>query len=232
MLELADRADSNSAVREDMWVRVPPAVPGNHSTELRCVVSGAPSPCVDPMVLDSTYGYLLGLYLGDGSLSLGPRAVWRLRITLDAKYPDVIKRASSAIDHVRGRRPGITMRQGCVDVSSYWKHWVCCFPQHGGGAKHTRDVRLQPWQQSIVNSSPDAFLAGLIHSDGCRCLNRVKGRAYPRYFFSNRSPHVRAMFAATCALVGVDCRPAGQRNISVARRDSVALLDWLIAPKG
>jgi hypothetical protein len=62
-------------------------------------------------------------------------------------------------------------------------------------------------------------------------LNRVKGRAYPRYFFSNRSPQVREMFVAACALVGVDCRPAGQWNISVARRDSVVLLDRLVAPK-
>jgi hypothetical protein len=59
----------------------------------------------------------------------------------------------------------------------------------------------------------------------------VKGRVYPRYFFSNRSPQVRAMFVAACALVGVDCRPAGRWNISVARRDSVVLLDRLVAPK-
>jgi hypothetical protein len=182
-------------------------------------------------VLGAPYGYLLGLYLGDGSLSLGARAVWRLRITLDSKYPAVIEHASAATAQVRGRRPGVTVREGCVDVSSYWKHWVCCFPQHGSGAKHDRDVRLQPWQQSVVIAWPEAFLSGLIHSDGCRCVNRVKGRAYPRYFFSNESSQIRAMFTVACGLVGVDCRPAGRRNISVARRDSVALLDRLIDPK-
>jgi hypothetical protein len=157
--------------------------------------------------------------------------VWRLRLTLDVAYPNVIARATATTTDVRGRRPGVTARSGCVDISSYWKHWLCCFPQHGIGPKHARDVRLQAWQRSAVVSWPEAFLAGLIHSDGCRCLNRVKGRAYPRYFFSNRSPQVRAMFVAACALVGVDCRPAGQWNISVARRDSVVLLDRLVAPK-
>jgi hypothetical protein len=39
------------------------------------------------------------------------------------------------------------------------------------------------------------------------------------------------MFTVVCGLVGVDCRPAGRRNISVARWDSVALLDRLIDPK-
>ena len=37
VLESADRADSNSAIREDVWVRVPPAVP-----------LGSTPPCVSP----------------------------------------------------------------------------------------------------------------------------------------------------------------------------------------
>ena len=31
---------------------------------------------------------------------------------------------------------------------------------------------------------PKEFLRGLIHSDGCRVLNRVNGKGYPRYFFT------------------------------------------------
>ncbi len=196
------------------------------------MVADARTPCVDPLALGSTYAHLLGLYLGDGFLSLGRRAVWRLRITLDSRYPAVIEQAAFVTAQVRGRPAGIVVRQGCVDVSSYWKHWICCFPQHGPGEKHTRDVGLHPWQQSIVESWPAPFLTGLIHSDGCRCLNRVKGYSYPRYFFSNRSQQIRDMFATACAQVGVDSRPAGRWNVSVARQDSVALLDRLIVPKG
>jgi hypothetical protein len=59
----------------------------------------------------------------------------------------------------------------------------------------------------------------------------VKGFEYPRFFFSNLSEDIRDMFAATCALLGVDCRPAGHRTLSVARRASVEVLDRLVGPK-
>jgi hypothetical protein len=31
---------------------------------------------------------------------------------------------------------------------------------------------LEPWQQAIVDAHPWRFLAGLLHSDGCRTVNR------------------------------------------------------------
>ena len=71
----------------------------------------------------------------------------------------------------------------------------------------------------------------MIHSDGCRCINRVKGFEYPRYFFSNLSADIRELFIETCATVGVESRLAGPRNVSVARRSSVAILDRLVGPK-
>jgi hypothetical protein len=39
---------------------------------------------------EEAYAYLLGVYLGDGCLSLHPRGVYRLRITCDLKYPEII----------------------------------------------------------------------------------------------------------------------------------------------
>lgn len=45
--------------------------------------------CIDERSLDGSYAYLLGLYLGDGMLSRHRRHVWKLRISLDAKYPFV-----------------------------------------------------------------------------------------------------------------------------------------------
>jgi hypothetical protein len=174
---------------------------------------------------------LLGLYLGDGMLTRAPRDVWRLRISLDTKYPGIITRAKAAISDVAARVAGEIAREGCVEIYSNWKHWKCVFPQHGPGPKHERPIRLEPWQARLVARHPDEFLAGLIHSDGCRCVNRVKGHEYPRYFFTNYSADIRALFAATCGLVGVDCRPAGRRNLSVARRRSVDILDRLVGPK-
>ena len=78
---------------------------------------------------------------------------------------------------------------------------------------------------------PDEFLAGLIHSDGCRCINRVKGRTYPRYFFTNMSDDIRSLFVMTCGLLGIECRMAGPKNVSIARRGSVELMDRLVGPK-
>ena len=38
----------------------------------------------------ASYVYLLGLYLGDGYISEHRRSVYRLRIVLDVKYPEII----------------------------------------------------------------------------------------------------------------------------------------------
>jgi hypothetical protein len=190
-----------------------------------------PERCVVVDRLGASYAYLLGLYLGDGMLSLGRRNVWKLRITLDSKYPEIIQRGRTAITLVSDRRCGATRRPGCVEISGYWKHWRCVFPQHGQGPKHERPIVLSTWQEAIVVAEPAAFLAGMIHSDGCRSINRVKGYAYPRYFFTNLSADLRQMFIWACALVGVEARPANHRNIAVSRRASVAILDDMVGPK-
>jgi hypothetical protein len=154
-----------------------------------------------------------------------------LRISLDAKYPQILTRAQGAMAEVSQRRVGAVARIGCVDVHGYWKHWICLFPQHGVGHKHERSISLEGWQRHLVRVHPGDFIAGLIHSDGCRVLNRVQRGVYPRYFFSNYSAQIREMFIWACTLVGVESRAAGPRNIAVSRRASVAILDRLVGPK-
>ena len=79
------------------------------------------------------------------------------------------------------------------------------------------------------------LLRGLIHSDGCRCLNIFhhpkKTYSYPRYTFTNRSDDIRRIFCDTCDLLGIEWRVMNAWNISVARRDSVARMDELVGPK-
>ena len=110
-------------------------------------------------------------------------------------------------------------------------------PQHGTGLKHTRSITLTltDWQREIVDRYPWRFLRGLIHSDGCRFMNRIrhpkKTYAYPRYNFTNRSDDIRALFCEYCDRVGVEWRRMTRWDISVARRDSVALMDRYIGPK-
>src|SRR5437016_2729366 len=119
------------------------------------------------------YGYLLGLYLGDGYIATHRRGVSRLRIVLDAAYPGIVAECAAAMQAVAPtRRIHVLSRRGsrCVEVSNYWKHWPCFFPQHGKGRKHTRPIELARWQDRIVVAHPEPFLRGLIHSDGCRII--------------------------------------------------------------
>jgi hypothetical protein len=191
---------------------------------------------------DWSYAYLLGVYLGDGCIS-ETRGTYQLVVACDAEYPGLIERcwvavqltATEARVHLRPRR-----HERCVRVEASWRRWPEAFPQHGPGRKHERAIALEEWQQAIVDEHPWRFLAGLLHSDGCRTVNRFStelpsGRvaeyAYPRWFFSNRSEDILGLFCATCEQVGVRWTRSNHRNVSVSHRASVALLDAHIGMK-
>jgi hypothetical protein len=179
----------------------------------------------------SHYTYLLGLYLGDGCILVHPRGVYRLRISCTRRYPGLIRQCEIAMAGVLPNKVGRATKQGCVDVYSYSKHWPCLFPQHGPGRKHERKIELTGWQRELVDLDPRPLLRGLLHSDGCRVLNWVNGTPYPRYHFSSASDDIRAIFGCACDALGIEWRPHNRRNLSVARRDSVALLDAFVGPK-
>lgn len=233
---MEDSAASKSAVRKDVWVRLPPAAPFDPTPWPTCRAQPAdPTACVDERGLGAQYAYLLGIYLGDGMLTDTHRGYWRLRISLDARYPAIIARCKAAIEEVGARSPGQVTREGCFEIYSNWKHWICLFPQHGAGPKHKRPISLEDWQWLLVKRHPQELVKGLIQSDGCRATNRIRIRGrlyeYPRYFFSNRSDEIRAIFSTACGLIGVESRPNNRYNVSVARRRSVEILDSFIGPK-
>jgi len=193
----------------------------------RCAVCGG-----QPLALPQlAYTYLLGLYLGDGCLAAHPRDVYRLRISCANAYPELIRRCEQAITEVLPVKVNKVRRQGCFEVYSYSKHWICLFPQHGPGRKHERKIELAAWQQDLVDADPRPLLRGLLHSDGCRVLNWVNGTPYPRYHFINKSPDIRAIFGRACDALGIEWRPHNRWSLSVARRGSVALLDAFVGPK-
>jgi hypothetical protein len=92
---------------------------------------------------------------------------------------------------------------------------------------------LTSWQTDIVDSYPRQLIRGLIHSDGCRTINRVwNGRyAYPRYLFTNNSDDILQIFRDACERVGIAHRNSKPNTISVARRKDVGILDLFIGPK-
>ena len=95
----------------------------------------------------ASYAYLLGAYLGDGHIVLNRRGVYRLRVACDLMHLNIAWWIALAIEDVRGRRAALQprSRSRVVDVSSYWKHWPCLFPQHGPGRKHERRIALVDW---------------------------------------------------------------------------------------
>ncbi len=163
--------------------------------------------------------YLLGMYLGDGFLTACPRDVFKLRITLDLRYPGSIHECSRAVAAMQTTmKMGRVKRIGCAEVTAYWKHWPCLFPQHGPGPKHLRTIVLAPWQQEVADACPERLLRGLVHSDGWRGNNRVNGTDYPRYRFCNHSSKIREFFCAACDRLKVGWRQMNPVTISVARK--------------
>ena len=189
-----------------------------------------------------SYSYLLGLYLGDGNIH-GEKRTPILRITMDGQYPSLIAEAVRALETVfQPRSIGQYVRgDGAWVILQICNRAVLkAFPQHGPGAKHHRPIVLEDWQREITHAHPDALIRGLIHSDGCRTVNRFKtkllsGRvaeyAYPRYFFTNVSPDIRAIFCEHCELLGIRWTQSNSRNISVSHKKSVAILEEVVGPK-
>ncbi|MCB5167773.1 helix-turn-helix domain containing protein [Streptomyces bambusae] len=186
------------------------------------------------------YVYLLGLYLGDGCISRHPRGGHYLRIACADAWPGLIDECRRAIRAVRPEnKVYVLQRQGCVNVTSYGRHWTCLFPQHGPGRKHDRRIVLDGWQQNLVDAHPWAFIRGLIHSDGCRIVNWTrrgeKRYEYPRYFFTNKSDDIRKLCTDTLTKVGVEwtilARGSDPLNVSIAKRASTALMDAHVGPK-
>jgi hypothetical protein len=190
-----------------------------------------------------SYSYLLGVYLGDGCIvTTAQRAAW-LVITLDASYPGIVEETATALEacfpEPRVRRyPRSDGSVAAVQLSHPALPFA--FPQHGAGRKHLRPIELEEWQLEVTHQFPRELLRGLIHSDGCRTVNRFKTRLpsgrvapyeYPRYFFSNLSEDIRRIFCDHCELLGIRWTQSNPRNISVSHRKSAALLDEFIGPK-
>lgn len=102
--------------------------------ELRCGACGLAVHRVEE--LPRSYVYLLGLYLGDGSIASHARGVYKLRLSLDPAYPGILDEAESALRQVMpvNKVNRCAQASGEEEVYSYSKAWPCLFP-HTGQAK-------------------------------------------------------------------------------------------------
>jgi Homeodomain-like domain len=172
------------------------------------------------------YAELLAFYLGDGCISELPRTQ-KLRICLDAKYPQIIERLRALLARCFSENAvGVVRRQdSCHEVWVHGLHLGCLFPQHGPGKKHERTLALEPWQAALVAAAPWSFLRGCVYSDGCTFVNRTGPYEYLAYEFGNLSKDLINMFTSACDLVGLDYRVNrwdGMWRVRINRRASVA----------
>jgi len=228
---------SRPTIREWVNGRLPRSY-GTGNSEGRCPRCGNDAHRFDQLPIE--YVYLLGMYLGDGCISAHPRGVHRLRISLDVRYPGIVRECAAAMQAVVPRnRVGRQLRPcSCYEVNAYSKIWPCLFPQHGPGMKHTRPIYLARWQQELAETWPDQLLKGLIQSDGCRFINTGRGGwRQPRYVFSNVSTDITSIFCTACDCLGLRWTaafPASETAavaIYVSRKADVARLDEFVGPK-
>lgn len=217
------------------------------ATVQRWRTRGAPSPVDVPLTwrppCPQSYGYLLGVYLGDGYLANGAAPSPVLEISLDPAYPGIVNECTTAIQRVVATRVKASQRTTpkgeAIRLVATSRFWPLAFPQHGPGKKHERAIVLTSWQQDVVDRFPQPFLRGLIHSDGSRVINRFRADlasgpheyAYPRYFFTNLSADIQGLFCASCERLGIRWTQSSHKNISVANRRSVEILDAFVGSK-
>ncbi|WP_344277248.1 hypothetical protein [Actinomadura napierensis] len=155
-------------------------------------------------------------------------------------WPGLIELCVEAVQAVRpANKVRIIPKIGCVEVNSHSKHWPCLFPQHGPGRKHERAITLAAWQKEIVDRHTQEFVHGLLHSDGCRSVNRVRRPLksgdrwyeYPRYNFTDLSVDIQRLFTDALDRLGIAWRQMNATDISVARREAVARLDEFVGAK-
>ena len=186
---------------------------------------------------------MLGIYLGDGYVSKASSLSPVLEISLDPRYPGIVDECLWAVRLAVGAEAKASRRTTpkgeAIRLVATSPLWPLVFPQHGAGKKHERVIALASWQQDLVDRFPRQFLRGLIHADGSRVINRfqvnlvsgLREYAYPRYFFTNLSADIQGLFCASCARLGIRWTRSSDKNISVADRRSVALLDSFVGPK-
>lgn len=200
------------------------------------------SPGIDNKYRNSVYSYVLGLYLGDGCLTILPRTV-KLAISVDLKYPKLNNDICNSINTIFSKKPSILPKRSKgkltkgIDIAIYHNNLQILFPQHGLGKKHLRSIILTDWQKSIIDYR--WLLKGLIMSDGSFYITKKDN--HQRYNFSNCSLDIMLIIEKClnyfsikyCRRISVSKNPkhADIYRLEVNGKESVKTLKSLIGTK-
>lgn len=112
--------------------------------------------------------YVIGLALGDGNLSNPNGRATRLRITCDAKYPNLASRMKRALEELlpQNRVSIVSRSPRWFDLSCYSNHWETLLGwEVGKGSKYAQRVRVPEWIKPSREYSTHC-LRGLLETDG------------------------------------------------------------------
>ena len=119
--------------------------------------------------------YITGVALGDGNLSNSNGRAVRLRISCDAKYPNLIKRIAEHVQFIFPMNKVsfvIFPRRNCVEVSCYSNKWEGLLGWKAkGGPKDFQKVSIPTWIKMRKSYSMKC-LKGLIETDGSVYMDR------------------------------------------------------------
>ena len=124
---------------------------------------------------NSTLAYVVGVALGDGNLSRPNGRATRLRITCDARYPDITAEIIQKLQEIFPKNKVSIAKRNVpthYDISVYSNNLDILMPwKVNHGSKNSQGVRVPMWirgEREFVK----ACLKGLIQTDGCIYTDR------------------------------------------------------------
>lgn len=127
--------------------------------------------------------YIIGVALGDGNLSCPNGRTTRLRVTCDAKYPEIITEITFALKQLfpNNQVSHVIRTDNCIDISLYSNKLNEYIPwEVGKGSKHNQHAHVPTWIRD--NKVFVRFcLKGLLQTDGSIYYDRK----YPMVNFNN-----------------------------------------------
>lgn len=176
------------------------------------------------------YNYILGLYLGDGCISLNKMS-YKLRITQDEKYPISIVDIKNKMDLFFNKNANVCNGDGkCKILTIYDKNLPLYFPQHGAGKKHDREIILSDYQRDNIDFL--YLMKGLWMSDGSYY---IASRNYEAYNFTNKSTDIISLFEECLTFCEVNYRKRIKKNgvwiIEITKKSEVQKMKELVGFK-